>query len=76
MIGMQIFDRLEKASDVFVAEIANDIDISREDRCPLKKGSQPAAEHKLHLGLNESAGDGFQIGHGFDRGQPGGLRLG
>lgn len=73
---MQIFDRIEKASDVFAAHIANDIDIRCENRRSLKKGSQPAAEHKLHLGLNESAGDGFQIWHGFDGGRLGVLPLG
>ena len=65
---MQIFDRIEKASDVFAAHIANDIDIRCENRRSLEKGSQPAAEHKLHLGLNESAGYGFQSWHGFDSG--------
>ena len=73
---MQIFNRIEKACDIFTAHIANNIDISRKNRGSLKKGSQPAAEHKLHLGLNESAGDGFQIWHGFDGGRSEGLPLG
>lgn len=76
MKRIQIPYRMIKATDVFVAHLANNIDIPRENRGPLKKGSQSTAEHKLHLGLNESAGDGFQIWHGFDSGLLEGLPLG
>ncbi len=76
VIRVQIFDRIKKASEVFAAHIANDIDICRENRGSLKKGSQPTAEHKIRLSLNQSAGDGFQIWHGFDSGLLEGLPLG